>query len=84
MIVEPVSPESRQPRQRKGRTQSDGFRTPPREIADLLATALLRLRRKNAGHPESEIIGHERAVQLGFSGQQRVHDNPSEPFGDCL
>ena len=57
-------------------------RTPWREITDLLATALLRLRQQNVACTNPENISPERAVQLGFSGHQSVHDNPSEPFGE--
>ena len=58
-------------------------RTPWCEIADLLATALLRLRQQNTGRINPENFSPERAVQLGFSGHQSVHDNPSGYFGDC-
>ncbi len=45
-------------------------RRPYQEVADLLATALLRLRQRNAS-----------AVGLGFSGDQRVNANPFPPEG---
>ncbi len=57
-------------------------RLPHREVADLLAIALLRLRERNDSPPEPENGRQTRAVRLGFSGHQRVHDNPSEPSGE--
>lgn len=43
------------------------------EVAQLLATALIRLREHNA------IVGSESgSVALGFSGDQRVHANPND------
>lgn len=52
-------------------------RHPHREIAELLATAIVRARIKNFPLPapiESE-------VRLGFSGDQRVNTNPSHTEG---
>ena len=52
-------------------------RAPHREIAELLAAAIVRSRIKNdpgAAFCESE-------VSLGFSGHQRVNTNPSQPEG---
>ena len=47
------------------------------EIADLLTTALLRLRAGNAANaPETS------GLRLGFGGQQRVNANPSRQEGD--
>lgn len=54
----------------------DAPRHPQQEIADLLATAFLRLRQ----HASSSTTA-ESAVGLGFGGQQRVHANPSQPKG---
>jgi hypothetical protein len=47
------------------------------EIADLLAAALLRLRRQ----PERNTIENSERVRLGFSGQQRVNANPDHHYG---
>lgn len=47
------------------------------EIADLLAAALLRLRRQ----PERNTIENSESVRLGFSGHQRVNANPDHDNG---
>ena len=52
-------------------------RHPHREIAELLATAIVRARLKN--FPLSAITEGE--VRLGFSGDQRVNTNPSYTEG---
>ena len=58
------------------RSTPDAPRHPHQEIADLLAAAFLRLRRRASSSTTAES-----AVDLGFSGQQRVHANPSQPKG---
>ncbi len=52
-------------------------RHPHREIAELLATAMLRARavRHESGY------GYPSEVCLGFTGDQRVHTNPSDTEG---
>lgn len=55
---------------------SDAPRHPHQEIADLLAVAFLRFRQQM-----SAADCDKSAVDLGFSGQQRVHANPSQPKG---
>lgn len=52
-------------------------RHPHREIAELLAAAMLRAR---AVQHESG-VGHPSEVCLGFTGDQRVHTNPSDTEG---
>lgn len=52
-----------------------------REIADLLATALLRLRRKNAEQSTPTNSFSKNEIPLGFTDHQSVHDNPSQPSG---
>lgn len=52
-------------------------RHPHREIAELLATAILRMR--VARHAPS--IRDPREVSLGFTGHQRVNTNPSDTEG---
>ena len=52
-------------------------RHPHREIAELLATAILRMR---ATQHESG-IRDPREVSLGFTGHQRVNTNPSDTEG---
>ncbi|MDO3530812.1 hypothetical protein Q3O93_02640 [Ralstonia pseudosolanacearum] len=52
-------------------------RHPHREIAELLATAMLRMR---AGRHDSSMIDLSE-VGLGFTGHQRVHTNPSDTEG---
>ena len=51
-------------------------RTAYQEVADLIATALLRLRPSGAANaPETS------GLRLGFGGQQRVNANPSRQEG---
>ena len=52
-------------------------RHPHREIAELLATAIVRARIKNLPLPATT----ESEVRLGFSGDQRVNTNPSYTEG---
>lgn len=52
-------------------------RHPHREIAELLATAMLRIR---AGRHEPG-VSNPSEVGLGFTGHQRVHTNPSDTEG---
>lgn len=52
-------------------------RHPHREIAELLATAMLRMR---AGRHEPG-VSDPSEVCLGFTGDQRVHTNPSDTEG---
>ncbi len=52
-------------------------RHPHREIAELLATAIVRARIKNFSLPATT----ESEVRLGFSGEQRVNTNPSYTEG---
>ena len=52
-------------------------RHPHREIAELLATAIVRARLKNFPLPAPT----EGEVRLGFSGDQRVNTNPSYTEG---
>lgn len=52
-------------------------RHPHREIAELLATALLRAH--TARHASGDCDPSE--VGLGFTGYQRVHTNPSDTEG---
>lgn len=52
-------------------------RHPHREIAELLATAILRLR---AGR-NNTIVSDPREVSLDFTGHQRVNTNPSDTEG---
>lgn len=52
-------------------------RHPYREVAELLAAAVLRAR---AVRHESG-IDHPSEVCLGFTGDQRVHTNPSDTEG---
>lgn len=52
-------------------------RHPHREIAELLAAAVLRAR---AVQHESG-VNHPSEVFLGFTGNQRVHTNPSDTEG---
>ncbi|WP_297446845.1 hypothetical protein [Acidiferrobacter sp.] len=47
------------------------------EIADLLAAALLRLRRR----PSRDTLKNSECVRLGFPGQQRVNANPDHHHG---
>lgn len=47
-------------------------RHPHREIAELLATAMLRMRAR-----WHERVSDPSEVGLGFTGHQRVHTNPS-------
>lgn len=54
----------------------DAPRHPHQEIADLLGVALLRLRQHS-----SSAASDKSAVDLGFTGPQRVHANPSQPKG---
>lgn len=61
---------------REPSSDPDAPRHPHQEIADLLAAAFLRLRRRASSSTTAES-----AVGLGFSGQQRVHANPSQPKG---
>ena len=56
---------------------SDRPRHAQQEIADLLAAALLRLRRQ----PERNTAGNSECVRLGFPGQQRVNANPDHNHG---
>ena len=56
---------------------SDRPRHAQQEIADLLAAALLRLRRQ----PERNTIENSECVRLGFPGQQRVNANPDHHHG---
>lgn len=85
-MVEPVFPESLRRGQNPGGEASAEYRrksrTPPFEIADLLATALLRLRSSGKAVSQTDISLEEGAVPLGFTGHQSVHHNPSEPFGE--
>lgn len=48
-----------------------------REIAELLAAAIVRMRAKN--HPDFPATDNE--VSLGFTGNQRVNTNPSYTEG---
>lgn len=52
-------------------------RHPYREIAELLAAAIVRTRLKNLPLPAPA----ESEVRLGFSGDQRVNTNPSHTEG---
>lgn len=52
-------------------------RHPHREIAELLAAAIVRMRAKN--HPDLPATDSE--VSLGFTGNQRVNTNPSYTEG---
>lgn len=52
-------------------------RHPHREIAELLATAIVRARRKNF----PLLATSESESRLGFSGDQRVNTNPSHTEG---
>ena len=52
-------------------------RHPHREIAELLATAIVRARLKNSPLSAPD----EGEVRLGFSGDQRVNTNPSYTEG---
>lgn len=52
-------------------------RHPHREIAELLAAAIVRMRAKN--HPDLPAPDSE--VSLGFTGNQRVNTNPSYTEG---
>ncbi len=52
-------------------------RHPHREIAELLATAILRLRTGRT----NTIVCDPRDVSLGFTGHQRVNTNPSDTEG---
>ena len=52
-------------------------RHPHREIAELLATAIVRARIKIFSLPATT----ESEVRLGFSGEQRVNTNPSYTEG---
>lgn len=52
-------------------------RHPQREIAELLATAIVRARLKNF----PLLAATESEVRLGFSGDQRVNTNPSYTEG---
>lgn len=56
---------------------SDRPRHAQQEIADLLATALLRLRAR----PSRDTIENSECVRLGFPGQQRVNANPDHNNG---
>lgn len=47
------------------------------EIADLLASALLRLR----AQPERNTLENSERVRLGFPGHQRVNANPDHDNG---
>ena len=47
-------------------------RHPHREIAELLAAAILRMRARN----EPEVSGRESEVSLGFPADQRLNANP--------
>lgn len=51
------------------------------EIADLLSSALLRLRAKNSRSDDQSNSGHRESVYLGFSSQQRVNANPNQQEG---
>lgn len=52
-------------------------RHPHREIAELLAAAIVRMRAKN--HPDLPAIHSE--LSLGFTANQRVNTNPSYTEG---
>lgn len=52
-------------------------RHPQREIAELLATAIVRARVKGVIAPEATPEGQDSEVCLGFSADQSVHTNPS-------
>jgi hypothetical protein len=54
-------------------------RHPQQEIADLLATALLRLRQTTS--PESDTCAGTGAVGLGFCGHQSVNGNTPQISG---
>jgi hypothetical protein len=56
-------------------------RQPHREIAELLATAIVRARLKGAIALEATQEWQDSEVCLGFSGDQSVHTNPSQPEG---
>ncbi|WP_088958175.1 hypothetical protein [Variovorax sp. HW608] len=56
---------------------SDRPRHAQQEIADLLAAALLRLRRR----PSRDTLENSECVRLGFPGQQRVNANPDHHHG---
>ena len=60
---------------------ADRPRHPHQEIADLLAVALLRLRAKETACDYSTIAGAKDAVDLGFTGHQRVNTNPYQQEG---
>jgi len=57
-------------------------RHPHQEIADLLATALLRLRARNAQSPQCHDQKAPEAVALGFVPDQSVNANPSQRKGE--
>jgi hypothetical protein len=56
-------------------------RQPHREIAELLATAILRARQKCASAGDVSPICHSSEVCLGFSAEQSVNANPSYTEG---
>lgn len=56
---------------------SDHPRHAHQEIADLLASALLRLRAR----PSRDTIENSECVRLGFPGQKRVNANPDHHHG---
>ena len=56
-------------------------RHPQREIADLLATAIMRARFNGHLAPEATAEGKDSEVCLGFTADQSVHTNPSYQEG---
>lgn len=56
-------------------------RHPQREIAELLATAIVRARVKGVVAPEATHEGRDSAVCLAITAGQSVHVNPSYQEG---
>ena len=56
-------------------------RHPQREIADLLAAAIMRARMKGHNWPEATNERQDSEVCLGFSAEQSVNANPSYTEG---
>ncbi len=56
-------------------------RHPYREIADLLAAAIMRARVKAGTAPEATAAQANSEVCLGFTANQSVHTNPSYAEG---
>lgn len=56
-------------------------RHPQEEIAELLAVALLRLRARGSASAAGTTPHEKDAVDLGFTGHQRVNANPDHQEG---